>query len=102
MLHLAVPLADGLCHLARAQYIEGVVLEVDDIAHVFDLADAQRIAALEDRTVLVDSFPVHTRVQAVRRDRTYLQHMEDLRVVLEVRRELDLYRRLDLLLGDIE
>ena len=97
-----VPLPNRIRHLTRAQYIKGVAAQVDDIAYIVYLSDAERVAGTQQRVRLVNRAPVDARVERVRRDRPYLQYMEYLRVALKIDCKLYLYRGFDFLLRYVE
>ena len=97
-----VPLPDRFCHLACAEYIERFATQVDDIAYIFYLSDTERIAGTQESTGFIDIFPCHLGIEAVGRDRSYLEHMEDLGFAFEVNGKLDLHRTFDLLLRHVE
>ena len=100
--HATVPLADSVGHLARSEHRKRLAAEVDHIAHIIDLTNAERILAAEPSTRLVDLRPVHFRAQAVGRNRTDLQHIELCRTNLQIRSKLYLHRAFHLLLRNIE
>ena len=98
--HAGVQLLELGGHFQGLHLVEGIGLEVHDVAEVAEPAGAQRAGGADDGVRAVDVGPVHLGVQAVGRYGPDLEGVED--AGGEVGGEFQLYAALHLLAADFQ